>query len=236
MPAEKKKERRRQLLVDKQFQLAVVQRLVGWVFSYLVFFLTVAILLPVLLNMLSFDVAWAGWVKSSSVYRAKVLIPLLGVPMMFTAVGVLVHGVRETFKVAGPKMRYEQVFSALSNRKVPQGVRTRSTDHLLDTTAALDQALKDLHHAIGTIQGQGQAIAQRLQRVETPTAADWQNLKQSYEALNSELQSFQLMTAIPGSRPMQVVMPDVEEDTVQGDVVEPMATEVSEPVPVEAHS
>ncbi len=162
--------------MDREFQLRVVRRLAGFSFFYLVLFLGVAVTLPAILTALGFSGQWALWSQASREFRTAVLVNLVGMPLLCTFVVLFLHGIRETFRIAGPKYRFEQIFQQVEGLTIPRGIRVRKTDYMQDTAQALDRSLISLHEVVTELKSQSRDASRYLREARSS-----ENVRQSLE-------------------------------------------------------
>jgi hypothetical protein len=173
MQTTKRPERRGKILIDRDFQLKFIGRLGGLLFFYLLLFLVIAIVAPVVFTFLGDPPEWA---LMETAFRVEVLLRLILAPLVCTFLCVFAHGVLETFRIAGPNYRFKQVFGAVQKLRVPRGVQVRKGDYLQDTAKEFDAALVAVHDQFRAMRDETRAAAAKVRaafgRVEGEAATE----------------------------------------------------------------
>jgi len=168
MPHEKPHERRRKILIDRDFQLRFIGRLAGVLLFYLLLFIVISIVAPVAFTFLGDPPEWA---VMETAFRVEVLLRLILAPLVCTFLCLFFHGVLETFRIAGPNYRFKAVFRAMQQLRLPRGVQIRKGDLLQDTAREFDEALVALHDEVAGLKESVRVAAEKL-RAALPAAED----------------------------------------------------------------
>lgn len=209
MTDSKPKNRRATVLIDREFQLRFIGRLGGVLFFYLMLFLVISVVAPVVFTFLGDPPEWA---LMETAFRVEVLLRLILAPLVCTFLCLFAHGVLETFRIAGPNYRFKQVFKDLTVLRLPRGVKTRKGDYLRDTTAAFSTALTALHDELRQIQA---ASAVATMRVKDALAepANAESARRALEAVtqvDGALARFELVSCAPECRKIERAETPVE--------------------------
>ena len=148
MSEPRRKEKRATVLIDRELQLSFIGRLGGALLFYLLLFLVVSVVAPVAFTFLGDPPEWA---LMETAFRVEVLLRLILAPMLCTFFCLFVHGVRETFRIAGPNHRFKAVMRDLQRLRVPRGVQVRKNDLLQDTATEMHHGLVALHDHIALL-------------------------------------------------------------------------------------
>ena len=202
---------RRQVIVDREFQLGFVIRFGGFLLFYLLFFIMVVVVGPVALALLGGESEWAIMEMS---FRVEILLRLILAPIVCTFLCLFIHGILETFRIAGPNYRLKSVFQQMTSLRIPRGVRVRKNDYLQDTAHGLSEALVTIHEQVQQVQEQSQLALTTLRNDDREDA-----LKQ-LEKLNESVAQFTLLTAAPECAPFQP-KPTVTRDKTPAEPVSP---------------
>jgi hypothetical protein len=208
MQNEKRHERRRTILIDREFQLRFIGRLGGVLFFYLLLFLVISIVAPVAFTFLGDPPEWA---VMETAFRVEVLLRLILAPLICTFLCLFFHGVLETFRVAGPNYRFKAVFRGLQQLQLPRGVQIRKADFLQDTAREFDEALVALHDHVLGLQKESRAASEKtraaLSGQDEPAA---RAAIAAVESVERELAGFTMCTRAPACRPISEVQEPVE--------------------------
>jgi hypothetical protein len=200
MQDDKRHNRRRTILIDREFQLRFIGRLGGVLFFYLLLFLVISIVAPVAFTFLGDPPEWA---VMETAFRVEVLFRLILAPLVCTFLCLFFHGVLETFRIAGPNYRFKAVFRSMQQLKLPRGVQIRKGDFLQDTAGEFDRALVALHDQVLALQKEAHAASEKL-RAGPPGAHD-EAAREAVAALESVergLAKFELCGRAPGCKPL----------------------------------
>lgn len=206
--------RRKKVLIDREFQLGFIWRLGGVLFFYLLVFLMVSVVAPVGFTLAGSEAEWA---MMEVAYRVQVLLNLVLAPMVCTFLCLFVHGVLETFRIAGPNYRFKAVFGDLSRGRLPRGVQIRANDYLQDTARDLNEALISVHDRVAGWREQSAAALAEVRESGSTSAL---------EELCDQLAQIDLVGQAPACKPLDPAR-SVEEP--QDVIAEPKAVE-PEPV------
>lgn len=192
-------ERRKTVLIDRDFQLSFIGRLGGFLLFYLLLFLVIAIVAPVVFTFLGDPPEWA---LMETAFRVEVLMRLILAPLVCTFLCLFAHGVLETFRIAGPNFRFKAVMRDLSRLRVPRGVQVRKSDLLQDTAAEFHQALVVLHDQIAAVRGETKtAMAKARQALGPATGEAGQEALAALAKLEHEVGAFELLACAPNYGP-----------------------------------
>lgn len=193
-------ERRKTVLIDRDFQLRFIGRLGGFLLFYLLLFLVIAIVAPVVFTFLGDPPEWA---LMETAFRVEVLMRLILAPLVCTFLCLFAHGVLETFRIAGPNFRFKAVMHDLSRLRVPRGVQVRKSDLLQDTAAEFHQALVVVHDQLATVRGETKtALAKARQALGPATGEAGQEALAALAKLEREVNAFELLTCAPMCEPI----------------------------------
>ena len=204
--------KRRVILIDREFQLGFIARFGGFLLFYLLLFIVIAVVGPVGFALLGDDSEWA---QMEVAFRVDVLLRLILAPIVCTFLCLFIHGVIETFRVAGPNYRFKQIFKDLARLRIPEGVRVRKSDYLQDTALGLNEALITLHRHVAVSRQKSQEALRRLQRGDTTAGMA------SVQELGDLLRRFELVTQAPECKPIDPVAPSEAESQEELAVAEP---------------
>jgi hypothetical protein len=200
MQNEKRHERRRTILIDREFQLRFIGRLGGVLFFYLLLFIVISIVAPVAFTFLGDPPEWA---VMETAFRVEVLLRLILAPLICTFLCLFFHGVLETFRVAGPNYRFKAVFRGLQQLQLPRGVQIRKGDFLQDTAREFDEALVALHDHVVGLQKEAHSAAEKTRAaLRDPADADARAALAAIESVERELAAFSMCTRAPACRPI----------------------------------
>jgi hypothetical protein len=200
MQSQTRHERRRRILIDREFQLRFIGRLGGVLFFYLLLFLVISIVAPVAFTFLGDPPEWA---VMETAFRVEVLLRLILAPLVCTFLCLFFHGVLETFRVAGPNYRFKSVFRSLLKLEIPRGVQIRKADFLQDMARDFDEALVALHDHVFNLNAEARAAAEKVRGAigasEDGAARD---AVAAVENLVRELAKFSFCTRAPECKPI----------------------------------
>ena len=193
--------RRKQRLIDPEFQQQMILRLGGISLFYFLMCLLVAVAVPMGIAYLSGSSEEA---LAQTAFRLEVLFKVLLVPLLVTFAALWVHGIQETFRIAGPNFRFKAVMTQMQSLVIPRGVRTRKNDLLQDTAREFDQALIRIHDLMASLKAAGQEAAEAT-RSAAPgcTEAQHQQAVEATEELASMLERVQLVGPAPTCAPLE---------------------------------
>jgi len=210
-------ERRGKLLIDRDIQLRFIGRLGGLLAFYVLLFLVISIVAPVLFTLIGNS---ADGALSEAAFRVEVLLRIILAPLLCTFVCLFAHGMLETFRIAGPQYRFRAVFRELERLHVPRGVRIRKGDYLQDSAAAFDRALVALHDQVAALKRESGAAVSALEEALAVGSIDGTcALASSVRSLDDQLRRFTLLTQAPGCQ----TVAEPEPGRAQEPPVEPSA-------------
>ncbi len=186
-------EHRRRMLIDRDFQLRFVMRMASLLFCYLTLFLGLAVIIPSVLAALKVSTQMAQWVQYGKDFRWAILLTLVALPLAGTVTCLFLHGVRETFRIAGPKYRFDVTLEELKKLNIPRGVKVRENDYLRDTAQRFDEAVIALHDTFTTLKAEMVNVAKALTELpanESPQAR--QKLESSLRVIQQQLDRVQV--------------------------------------------
>ena len=197
---EQRHERRRRILIDREFQLRFIGRLGGVLFFYLLLFLVISIVAPVAFTFLGDPPEWA---VMETAFRVEVLLRLILAPLVCTFLCLFFHGVLETFRVAGPNYRFKAVFRSLQKLEIPRGVQIRKADFLQDSAAALDEALVAVHDHVFALNRDARAALDKVRTALRNSDDDAaRDAIAAVEGLEQGLSKFTFCTRAPQCKPI----------------------------------
>lgn len=177
-------------MVDATFQVRFLLRLSAILLSCMAFFMALTIFAPFAFSYL---VGYPRHGLETLLERLDILVLVVLPAMAATFLCLLGQGVRETFKVAGPNIRFRSVFDELRSRRIPRGVRIRKGDYLQETAHSLDSALLALHTEVSELH----ELARRTQQAlaEHPCA---EPVTRAVADLAQRLLNIELENELPG--------------------------------------
>ena len=128
--------RRTNRVIDPSFQRGVMKRVGGMALFYFLFCLFVSVAMPIAIAIVTSERESA---LAQVAFRLEVMFKVLLAPLAVTFIALWVHGMQETFRIAGPNYRFKVVLAQLRDRCIPRGVKIREDDSLQDTARAFDQ-------------------------------------------------------------------------------------------------
>lgn len=193
-------ERRKQVLIDRDFQLRFIGRLGGFLVFYFLLFLVIAIVAPVVFTFLGDPPEWA---LMETAFRVEVLLRLILAPLACTFLCLFAHGVLETFRIAGPNYRFKQVLRAVAQLRLPRGVQIRKGDLMQDTAAEFHLALVALHDQMRALREEtAQAGAKARAALGPATGEAGQEALAALERVEARVGGFELVTCSPACLPI----------------------------------
>lgn len=195
--------RRSQRLIDREFQQKMILRLGGIMVFYFLMCLLVVIAVPMALAYVSGSKEEA---LAQAAFRLEVLFKVLLVPLLVTFAALWIHGIQETFRIAGPNYRFKAVMKQLHSLVLPRGVNVRDADLLQDTAAEFDRALVRLHDWAASVQTASRE-AVHAAREATPgcSADEHRRSVETAEALSRLLAQVELVGAAPACEPLEPI-------------------------------
>lgn len=181
--------RRGPQVIDPKFQYKVIARVGGISLFYFTFCVATAILLPSVMSWIGISKTGAG---DELGFRVEVLLKVLLIPLLVSFAGMCVHGLQETFRVAGPAYRLKSVFAKVDNLTIPRGVIIRRDDHLQEATAAANDALIRVHDHLVEAQKLGLELRQSVSNDAAPDPQEWAGVQRQVDALVANLSEFDL--------------------------------------------
>jgi len=202
MQNEKRHERRRTILIDREFQLRFIGRLGGVLFFYLLLFIVISIVAPVAFTFLGDPPEWA---VMETAFRVEVLLRLILAPLLCTFLCLFAHGVIETFRIAGPNYRFKAVLRDLAKLRVPRGVTTRRGDYLRDTAVEFDKALIVLHDGVRDLKRLSTEASARTREAlqDAPQGEAAAAALAALDEIGRRLARYELVSAAPQCRPLE---------------------------------
>ena len=191
--AEHELNQRRQLLVDRPFQLRVISWLALILLVDLALFVGLAIAGPIAFGFLIGEPS-----PESLPTRLQVDTVLLALvlPLLCTFLCLFAQGLRVTFRIAGPCYRFRQVFRDLAELQIPRGVRIRETDFLQETAKELDQCLRALHEEVLELRTQAQEAFHRMEDSDVARSHTDPHLRQAMLAVEESVEEGQVLCVI----------------------------------------
>jgi hypothetical protein len=188
------KNRRRNILIDREFQLRYIGRFSSLLLFYFLLFLMLSVVAPVGFSLLT---SQAESAMMETAFRIDVLLRLVLAPLVCTFLCLFAHGVIETFRVAGPSYRIRQVSKAMGELRLHRGVKIRKDDYLQDTCDALDRGLKQVTQVLEEAKEQCQVVAQEVEELSTRRDVPAQ-LVLAVERMQASLGRITLLPSSPG--------------------------------------
>ena len=188
------------VLIDRDFQLRFILRLGGALCFYLLLFLVISVVAPVVFTFLGDPPEWA---LMETAFRVEVLLRLMLAPLVCTFLCLFVHGVMETFRIAGPNYRYKAVMRDMARLRLPRGVATRKGDLLQDTTAEFDRALVAIHDQIAAVRDDARQAAEKTGAALGALRGEAaEEAFAALDALERRLAAFELVSRAPACEPI----------------------------------
>jgi methyl-accepting chemotaxis protein len=133
-----KKHKRRQIVVNKGFQLGIAVTIVMWIFTYLILFSMIVVTAPVI-----FAVLGDGPLPSvSSVYNDFVSVfARLTLPLLLTLLILGAHATIFLHRIAGPVHRFKLWLRGIREGDLKTEVHLRNTDLLKDLADEMNETL-----------------------------------------------------------------------------------------------
>lgn len=148
--------RRRNYLIDRNFQFRIIAASVGYVAFY-VFMMAAATFAPVFLELRSsYPGSFRAYLLANSFLQ---LHRYIWPAALFIVVIVIIHALFFSHKMAGPMYRFRQIFLALKAGKVPGEQRLRKGDYLQSEMTLINEMLDSLRSKAANIQETQKAIA-----------------------------------------------------------------------------
>lgn len=191
---------RKTVLIDRDFQLRFILRLGGALCFYLLLFLVISVVAPVVFTFLGDPPEWA---LMETAFRVEVLLRLMLAPLVCTFLCLFVHGVMETFRIAGPNYRYKAVMRDLARLRLPRGVATRKGDLLQDVTFEFDRGLVAIHDQIVAARDDARLVAEKAHAALGATRGE--AVEEAFAALavlERRLAAFELVGRAPACEPI----------------------------------
>lgn len=132
------KHKRRQVVVNKGFQLGIAVTIVMWIFTYLILFSMIVVTAPVVLAVLG-----DGPLPSvSAVYHDFLSVfARLTVPLILTLLILGVHATVYLHRIAGPVYRFKTWLRGVREGDLSTEVHLRNTDLLKDLAEEMNETL-----------------------------------------------------------------------------------------------
>lgn len=130
--------KRRQVVVNKGFQLGIAVTIVMWIFTYLILFSMIVVTAPVI-----FAVLGSGPLPSvSAVYHDFLSVfARLTVPLILTLLILGVHATIYLHRIAGPIHRFKLWLRGVREGDLKTEVHLRKTDLLKDLAEEMNETL-----------------------------------------------------------------------------------------------
>ncbi|MEN8148717.1 MAG: hypothetical protein ABFS86_02770 [Planctomycetota bacterium] len=143
------KQRRKQVVVDKRFQLGVAATIVIWMFSYLMLFSMFVVVAPVIFRM-----ATGGQLPTVlEVYEDfRSIFARLIVPMTLSLTILGIHAVLFLHRVAGPAYRFKMWLKGVRDGDLVHGCYLRRADMLKDVASAMTETVEVLREDVAKAQ------------------------------------------------------------------------------------
>ncbi len=212
-------EQRKTILIDRDFQLSFIGRLGGFLLFYLLLFLIIAIVAPVVFTFLGDPPEWA---LMETAFRVEVLMRLVLAPLVCTFLCLFAHGVLETFRIAGPNFRFKAVMRDLSRLRLPRGVQVRKSDLLQDTAAEFHQALVVLHDQIAAVRADTRVAIEKARLAIDPAGGPAaRDALAALAKVEQQVGAFELLSCAPmctpissgpGERPIEPIVVAANEE------------------------
>lgn len=192
--------KRRRVLIDRDFQLRFILRFSGLLVFYFLLFMIISVVAPVGLSLL--DSNAEGFMLETA-WRVDVLLRLVLAPLFCTFLCLLAHGVLETFRIAGPNHRFRMTCLKLKQLIVPRGMRVRQGDYLQETAKAMSEALEALHDKMLQVRSESRAALAAIQAAGGQGQEVPASVVQAIHRVDESLREVQLVTTAPACEPLE---------------------------------
>lgn len=211
--------RRKTVLIDRDFQLRFIGRLGGALFFYLLLFLIISVVAPVAFTFFGDPPEWA---LMETAFRVEVLLRIILAPLFCTFGCLFVHGVLETFRIAGPNFRFKAVARDLQRLTVPRGVHVRKTDLLQETADEWSRGLIAVHDQLTELKiDSRQAFDQAREVLRTTRSPAAEEALAALAKVEQTISAFKLVGCAPECSP-ELRSRGRDDRTGGRDVVEPL--------------
>lgn len=193
-------QKRTKILIDREFQIQFSLRLATILLASMVFFFVLSVMAPAAFGFFGGSVDWGVLraVMQWDVLMYAVLLPLAG-----TFLALLGQGIRETFRIAGPNGRFQQVLRDVKELTIPAGVRIRKDDYLQETARLMNESFQALQGQISRLQQLGRHAQEVFDADATLQSPEQQQvLGAALRDLNATLAGFHLVSESPGNEPL----------------------------------
>jgi hypothetical protein len=184
-------------MVDRDLQLRLVARIAVAFVGSLLFFLAISLGVPVVLGALA---GVPDWGLEALGFRVRVLLAFVALPLLSSVLVLFAIGVRVTFGVAGPLVRFHQVFLDLKSLRISRGVRIRKNDALQQTAELFDQSLVELHDHVAQMQERCESALQQLDELierDPQLSFPLESLQTELRSLADDVGRFELLPRAP---------------------------------------
>lgn len=200
MSSSKQNEKRRQMLPDRKLQIRFTLRITSIACACTILFFGLSVLAPAVFGKLIRGTP--DWSVLKAVTQIEVLVYGVFLPLLGTYLVLLGLGLKESFAIAGPALRFRTVFADMERGTIPRGVGIRAKDYLQDTAHQLDQTLILLHDRVQRLQGLSQEAQNCLAGIASASGdKDQQQLQSTLDQIHEELGSFRLCGPAPACQP-----------------------------------
>jgi hypothetical protein len=129
--------KRKQVLVDPEFQLGLSTEMVGWIYVYFLLFSLAANFGGVwqLATARADDAAYVAAMDQLRNFASDVVLPM---GVTFVAMGI--HGIYLTHRIAGPIVRLKRTMREIASRREPEPIVLRKNDHFKDLADEINVA------------------------------------------------------------------------------------------------
>ena len=188
--------RRRSMIVDRDFQVRFGLRLGGAMLLFLLPYLLVAWLIP---RFAAGDADAPEWARA----QMETFLGTIFVPLAITFVFLFVHGLRESFRIAGPAYRFRRVFEDVRSLRIPSGVRLRKGDYLQETAAEFGETLETLQGEVVELRDLGREASEAVARARDGDDGSLEAAAAAVDRLQARLGRFELLGPAPENRPLE---------------------------------
>lgn len=146
------------------------------------------------------------WAREQTAAQMESFVATILVPLAITFVFLFIHGLRESFRIAGPAYRFRMVFQDLRALRIPSAVHLRNGDYLQDTAAEFGATLKTLQAELLRLRRLGRSASEELARAQDAggDAAAMQRAAQAVTSIEAAVARFTLMGPAPQNVPLEV--------------------------------
>ena len=154
--------RRRQMIIDKKFQVGVSFRIVVFLASYMLFFCLVSVFMPFISGTI------AGGTEDAMIDSVRRIIDFtdwLLIPLVLTFVCLTLHGILLTHRVAGPAYRLERTLKSMRQGDLSIDIRLRKRDYLASVADAYNEMIVPLRQDVARLR---QTVASLIDQPNDP--------------------------------------------------------------------